>query len=130
MGEHNFLSVWGKPDWFADSILLGYRGSIAHGMYVPKNDPNSIDDKDVMGIIIPGKEYYYGIEEWGSRGTKEIKKDEWDIVLYEFRKMIALLSKGNPNVLSLLWLENEDYIRKTLSGIALIKNRNLFSLMG
>lgn len=33
--------------------LVGYRGSIAHGMYVPNTDPNSIDDKDVMGVCIP-----------------------------------------------------------------------------
>jgi len=26
-------------------ILLGYRGSIAHNMYVPQHDPNSIDDE-------------------------------------------------------------------------------------
>jgi len=32
-----------------DLILLVYRGSIAHDMYVPQSDPNSIDDKDIMG---------------------------------------------------------------------------------
>ena len=35
-----------------DLIVLGYRGSISHGMYVPQTDPNSIDDKDVMGEIL------------------------------------------------------------------------------
>ena len=33
-------------------ILLGYRGIIAHGMYVPQENPNSIDDKDVMGVFV------------------------------------------------------------------------------
>ena len=33
-------------------ISLCWRGSVAHGMYVPKSDPNSIDDKDVMGVYI------------------------------------------------------------------------------
>lgn len=27
-------------------ILLGYRGSIAHGTYIPQSDPNSINDKN------------------------------------------------------------------------------------
>ena len=38
-------------------ISLCWRGSVAHGMYVPKSDPNSIDDKDLMGIYI-GQEAY------------------------------------------------------------------------
>jgi len=33
-------------------ISLCWRGSVAHGMYVPKSDPDSIDDKDVMGVYI------------------------------------------------------------------------------
>ena len=33
-------------------ISLCWRGSVAHGMYVPKSDPDSIDDKDIMGIYI------------------------------------------------------------------------------
>ncbi|MEK6325118.1 MAG: hypothetical protein AABN33_26055 [Acidobacteriota bacterium] len=39
-------------------ILLGYRGSIAHNMYVPQHDPNSIDDKDLMGVYIAPIEHY------------------------------------------------------------------------
>jgi len=35
-----------------NTIFLGYRGSIAHGMYVPNSDPNSIDDKDIMGFLL------------------------------------------------------------------------------
>ena len=31
-------------------IIVGYRGSIAHGMYLANTDPNSIDDKDIMGV--------------------------------------------------------------------------------
>jgi len=63
--EHPYIEDW--------SILLGYRGSISHGMFVPSKDPNSIDDKDVIGICIPPMDYYYGLKQFGSRGTKEIK---------------------------------------------------------
>ena len=35
-------------------VLAAYRGSIAHGMYVPNTDPTSIDDKDVMIVVVPG----------------------------------------------------------------------------
>ena len=119
LGKYNYLTD--------DSILVGYRGSIAHGMYVPQSDPNSIDDKDVMAIIIPDINYYFGLKEFGSRGTKEIKVDEWDIVAYEFLKFIRLLRKGNPNVLSMLWLAEQDYMKVTAVGRILIANRALFT---
>jgi len=116
--EHPSLSEW--------SIILGYRGSIAHGMYVPQTDPNSIDDKDVMSICVPPLEYYFGLKQYGSRGTKEIKKDEWDIVIYEVKKFISLLEKGNPNVLCMLWLRPEHYISLTDEGKYLIDQRDVF----
>lgn len=109
------------------SILTAYRGSIAHGMYVPKNDPNSIDDKDAIAICIPPVDYYYGLKEFGSRGTKEIKKDEWDIVVFEFVKALRLLKAGNPNILNILWLEPQHYIKIAPSGQLLLDNKDLFA---
>jgi len=112
-----------------DSILIGYRGSIAHGMFVPNTDPNSIDDKDVMAVVIPPIDNYLGLKQFGSRGTKEINPtiiNEWDIVTYELIKFIKLLVKSNPNVLSLLWLDEHHYIKKTKEGKLLIDSRNKF----
>lgn len=108
------------------AILLGYRGSISHGMYVPSKDSDSIDDKDVIGICIPPMGYYYGLKQFGSRGTKEIKRDEWDIVLFEMTKAIRLLEKGNPNIMAILWLDETHYIKITETGQILLDNRNLF----
>jgi len=113
----------GLDEW---CILSGYRGSIAHGMFVPKNDPNSIDDKDVMSICVPTMEYYFGLKEYGSKGTQEIKRDEWDIVVYEARKFIHLLSQGNPNVLMLLWLAPQFFLKSTPAGQRIIDHRQLF----
>lgn len=110
------------------SILLAYRGSIAHGMYVPPKNPTSIDDKDLMGVCIPTLDYYFGCgsKSFPVNGTREIKKDEWDIVVYEARKFISLLAQGNPNVLSLLWLAPNYYIHKTDAGEFLLDHRHLF----
>ncbi len=105
------------------SILVGYRGSIAHGMYVPK-EREGIDDKDVMGIIIPPQKFFYGL---GKFEQIDVFVDEWDFVLYEIRKMFSLLTKANPNVLSLLWLDKTDYIKITPHGQRIIDNRDLFS---
>jgi predicted nucleotidyltransferase len=108
------------------AILLAYRGSVAHGMYIPNSDPNSIDDIDLMGICVPPIEYYFGLREFGTRGTKEIKFEEYDIVIYEAKKFISLLSQGNPNVLSMLWLEDSMFLRQSQAGKYLLQNRVVF----
>jgi hypothetical protein len=118
--------IWEYPGLGAWSILTAYRGSIAHGMYVPKNDPNSIDDKDVMAVCVPPIEYYFGLRVYGSRGTQEIKRNEWDIVVYEARKFISLLAQGNPNVLMMLWLEPNYYLHKSAAGQLLLTHRRCF----
>jgi predicted nucleotidyltransferase len=86
-----------------DLIFLGYRGSIAHGMYIPNTDPNSIDDKDVMGVYIASPSHYLGIMK--QKDVREKWFKEWDCVYYELLKLVHLLEKGNPNVLTLLWLD-------------------------
>jgi len=113
----------GISDW---NILHGYRGSIAHGMYIPNKDPLSIDDKDTLAICVPYDEYYLGLKEFGSRGTQEIKRDEWDIVVYEAKKAISLLKAGNPNILSILWVNPRHYINITPAGQLLLDNKELF----
>lgn len=113
----------GIGEW---AILHAYRGSIAHGMYVPQSDPDSIDDKDTMAFCVPPADYYYGLLEFGSKGTQEIKRGEWDIVVYEARKAVRLLAQGNPNVLSMLWLPENLYIQTTSAGQILLDRRELF----
>jgi predicted nucleotidyltransferase len=104
-------------------ILLGKRGSEAHGTYVPPTEPTSLDDRDLMGICIPPVDYYYGLKQWD--GADAIK-GPWDTVLYPLQKFMRLLIRQNPNVLCMLWLEAEDYHLKTPEGEHLIANRDLF----
>lgn len=106
--------------------MHGYRGSIAHGMYVPQSDPDSIDDKDTMAFCVPPLDHFFGLREFGSRGTQEIKRGEWDIVVYEARKAIRMLAQGNPNVLSMLWLPDSMLITVTAGGRHLLDHRDLF----
>lgn len=104
-------------------IILGFRGSIAHGMYVPKSDPDSIDDKDIMGVYVGPVEHYLG---FGGDVVKEKFIGEWDAVSYEVRKFINLLLKCNPNVLSLLWLPEQHLIYEHELGKYLRENRQIF----
>lgn len=117
----------GMPEIPSNSlILMAYRGSIAHGMYIPDTDPNSIDDIDLMGINVPGRSYYHGLEGFGHSDTVEIKHGHWDIVCYEAKKAIRLLAAGNPNVLSLLWVDDEHVLQTSTPGFLLRASRNLF----
>lgn len=108
-------------------ILLGRRGSEAHGLYIPSGAHNGFDDRDLMGIVIPPEEYYLGLKQWD---VAEAINGPWDVVLYELRKFTRLLMKQNPNVLQLLWLEDEDYLpvphRQRFHGLSLVRSRLLF----
>lgn len=108
------------------TVLLAYRGSIAHGMHVPHSDPNSIDDVDLMSCVIGDLSNYFGLREWGSRGTKEAWQGHYDCVWYELRKAVSLLLQGNPNILSILWLRPSEYIHLEPEGKELLANRHLF----
>lgn len=105
--------------------LLGYVGSIAHGTHTPSNDPNSIDDVDIMGIVIPPPERVIGgAAEWEH---VVIKEGVIDAVFYSLRKAAGLLVKANPNIVGLLWLKPEHYLIKTGIGIQLVNERHLFA---
>lgn len=108
------------------TILMGYRGSLAHGTYVPSTDPDSIDDIDYMGIVVPSLSYYFGLDNWANSGTKEIWEGVNDIVYYELKKFVGLLLKGNPNVVSMLWLDLSLYQVVAPEGQMLLDNRNMF----
>lgn len=105
-------------------VLLGYRGSIAHNMYVPRTEPNGIDDIDLMGVFLAPVDHYIGIKQ--VKETKEKYVDEYDLVHYEYIKYIRLLLKSNPNVLSLLWLKPNLYLYKNECGTELLNNRECF----
>lgn len=108
------------------SIITAFRGSITHGLYVPSDEPNSTDDVDIMGVVVPGFDHYFGFNHFGSRCTYEHFENHFDIVVYELNKFVSMISQCNPNVLSLLWLNPEHYIHLSRHGQYLIDNRDNF----
>ena len=107
----------------SQSILVCYQGSIAHGTYIEGH----IDDEDILAVVVPGIEYYYGLRKFGRQGTKVIQRDQWDITMHEVRKFISLCAKGNPNVLSALWIDEADIILDHYAGQHLRARRDLFA---
>lgn len=113
----------GMDGW---AILHGYRGSIAHGMHIPSDDPDSIDDVDTMAFCVPPLDHYIGLLPFGSRGTVEVKQGQWDVVIYEARKAVGLLAKGNPNALTMLWLPEDMILTEREGGRLLRQHRDVF----
>ncbi|GAA4278673.1 nucleotidyltransferase domain-containing protein [Aquimarina mytili] len=66
-------------------------GSRAYGL------ATATSDTDIRGVFILPKEQFYSLEYVG-----QINNETNDIVYYELRKFIELLSKNNPNILELL----------------------------
>src|SRR3990172_628419 len=115
------------PAWTLNVILEGYRGSHGHGTYIPSFEPSSIDDIDIFRVVVQPEEYYLGLNSYlKTQEHYEAFVGEYDILVYDIRKFVYLLSKGNPNVHIFLWLRHEDYFKITDAGRYLISNRTEF----
>lgn len=110
-------------------ISLGYRGSHAHGMYVPPTDPNSVDDIDLLGVFLFEPEFYTSLVAWNTIDKKSTVEQwfnrKYDCVFYELKKMLLMLLGCNPNVLSYVWTNDEDYIFNSDFQV-FVKNRHWF----
>jgi len=108
-------------------VMLAHVGSKSHGTYVPKADPESIDDIDLMGVFIPPLAGYFG---FGRQQTVERKFGEfgpYDCVSYDLQHFVTLLMKSNPNVLGMLWMPPEHLLYRTHVANTLIENRDMFA---
>ncbi len=113
-------------------ILMAYRGSHAHGLHVPSDDPNSVDDVDLIGVYVESMDFYMGLDHkalgYGGSKSDTIEKwiNEYDTVSYELRKLFGLLLKGNPNVLTLLFLHPRHIIFQDPEWEKVVENRDMF----
>lgn len=105
-------------------ILYGYRGSIAHGMYIPPEEEMGTDDVDWMGVCVAPIDYYFGLRTFENMESFEGKDD---IVIYDIRKFFRILMKGNPNVLSFLWNDPSMFTQVDQCGKMILDNKELFS---
>lgn len=72
-------------------ILECISGSRAYGLHTPKSDT------DIKGVFVLPKNTFYGLEYFD-----QVNNESNDLVYYELKKFIDLLSKNNPNILELL----------------------------
>jgi uncharacterized protein len=107
-------------------ILEGEYGSRAHGTH-------TIDsDRDVMGVFVEPRDYVTGIFTMDTQERKSAVRGErstaadTDGVYYPLRKWAALAAKGNPTVLTLLFLPDQFYTNWKPTGQYLLDDKKLF----
>jgi predicted nucleotidyltransferase len=106
-------------------VYACYVGSQSHGTYVPKDDPEAIDDIDILCIVVPPPKAVLGLKPW--KETEQIQIDEWDIVIHSVSKFVRLLLKGNPNMLGALWVREQDRLHCDPKFQEFLTHRKVFS---
>ena len=71
-------------------------GSKAFGLDTPESDT------DIRGVFILPKEKFYGFS-----GPDQVANDTNDIVFFELKKFMGLLSRNNPNILEMLYTPDD-----------------------
>lgn len=81
-------------DWIKENGLLVFEaiaGSKAHGLDTAKSDT------DIRGVYVLPKNHFYGLDY-----TEQVNNATNDIVYYELKRFMELLSKNNPTILEIL----------------------------
>lgn len=105
-------------------VVLALMGSHSHGTYLPPQEPNAVDDIDLMGFVVPPIAFHLGLPRWEHW---KLQVDELDVVLYSLEKAVRLLLKSNPNIVGLLWLREAEYVHRHPTFDLLRTRREIFS---
>ena len=105
-------------------IVLALMGSHSHGTYIPPEEPDAIDDIDLMGFVVPPLRFHLGLPRWEHW---RMQQDELDVVIYSLEKAVRLLLKSNPNIVGLLWLRENEYVHRHETFELLRSRRAVFS---
>lgn len=107
--------------WLEDNtILLTKHGSQAYGLNTPASD------LDVKGIAIAPIDYYLGYGKVFEQAEGKAPEFDCEYVIFELRKFVKLAADCNPNVIELLFTDEEDLIYISKLGRKLRENRNVF----
>jgi predicted nucleotidyltransferase len=110
----------------AHTILSALRGSHSHGTNIdPSVNPDfATDDIDVIDVVVLPPEFYLGLRTFGyDKGHKQVMQGEWDVIAREVRRFLALLRKGDPGAITILWQSDDSYLKITAAGQQLLDAR-------
>ena len=107
-------------------ILKGQVGSGLHG--VTTGD----DDRDEMGVCIEPPEYVIGLDQFEQYEYRtqpdhhRSGKGDLDLVVYSLRKWVRLAAAGNPTILLLLFIPDQEIVFRNEFGAELQASSDLF----
>lgn len=117
MKLEDFVKTGNGNNWILDrAIYACIHGSRAYGTNTPESDT------DVKGVTIPPKHYFYGFVD----KFEQYEQNEPDLVIYDIRKFFKLASDCNPNIIEVLFVEDEDIIHQTKIGEKIRQHRHEF----
>lgn len=91
----------GNLKWLSErTIYVTRHGSHAYGTSLPTSD------LDLRGICIAPREYYLGF----AQVFEQAQQSNPDLTIFELRKFMKLAADCNPNVLELLYTDEEDHL--------------------
>lgn len=91
-------------DWIKNNGLLIFEvitGSRSYGL------DTATSDTDIKGVFVLPKDMFYGLEY-----TAQVNNESNDIVYYELKRFMELLSKNNPNILEMLNVPEKCVLQK------------------
>ncbi|WP_341258238.1 nucleotidyltransferase domain-containing protein [Gordonia malaquae] len=109
-----------------NTILRGQVGSGLHGV------TTGADDRDEMGVCIEPRDYVVGLnqfEQWIYRTQPEGVRSgpgDLDLVVYSLRKWTRLAAAGNPTVLLLGFIPDDELVHCDEFGQSLRDNMDMF----
>jgi hypothetical protein len=93
---------------------LGYVGSISHNTHVPSLDPNSIDDVDLLGVLLPGPRDLLGFERWEHVVLQE---EELDVTVFAMRDAFSS-RRAHPTYAGYVRSQLHDLAKSRYAGYA------------
>src|SRR5437016_13042297 len=73
-------------------IVLALMGSHSHGTYLPPEEPDAVDDVDLMGFVVPPLPFHIGLPRWEHL---RLQADDLDVVTHSRYKSCHWLLKRN-----------------------------------
>lgn len=103
------------PELLPTQIFSARSGSHAYGLATPTSD------LDTRGVFVQHRDEFYGL-----RYVEQINNASHDVVFYELRRFLQMVSKNNPNILELLWMPEDCVLFKHPIFDLILQHRNSF----